>query len=95
MLWKNEPKYHMMKLILPDRTSQNVYKRIKNPVRKVLYLFALHSSKKNFKEHEDKLVGVLDMIEGIEYHYKKIHFYEKAARRLVIEHERLKDDEHS
>lgn len=82
----------MLKLILPDNTSKKIYKRIKNPIRKIVHLFALHSSHQNFKTYEDKLVGVLDMIKGIEYHFRKITNYEKAACRWVTEIENLRDD---
>ncbi len=82
----------MLKLILPENPSITNYKRIKNPVRKILHLFALRSPHQSFKTHEDTLVGILDMIKGIEYHFKKIKNYEKAACRWVTEIENLSDD---
>ena len=79
----------MLKLMLPEKVSKSDYKRVKRHERKIIYLFALASKQQRFQANEDALVGVLDMIGGLEYHYKKIKHYEKSAYKRVLEIESL------
>lgn len=80
----------MLKLVLPENISFGKYKRVKSPTKKIVYLFALMSKQQRFQENEDTLVGVLDMVGGLEYHLKKIKRYEKSAYKRVLELEALR-----
>lgn len=80
----------MFKLVLPESVSKINYNRVRIPRKKIVYLFALVSKQERFQENEDTLLGVLDMVEGLEYHYKKIKRYEKSAYKRVLELESFK-----
>ena len=75
----------MLDLILPPSPKKSIYKRITNPVRKISYLLALHATHRLYLLDKDKLRGVLDIIEGLEYHIKRIRNYERAACRRSLE----------
>lgn len=75
--------------MLPENITLAKYRRIKKPAKKIVYLFSLVSKQERFQENEDALVGVLDMINGLEYHFKKIKRHEKSAYRRVLELESL------
>jgi hypothetical protein len=75
----------MLQLILPPSPKKNIYRRITNPVRKISYLFALHATHCLYLEQKDRLRGILDIIDGLEYHIKRIRNYEKAACRRSLE----------
>lgn len=48
----------MLELILPSNPKKATYKKISNPFRKILYLFALHSDHPLYLKHKDNLIGV-------------------------------------
>lgn len=75
----------MLELILPSNPRKATYKKISNPFRKILYLFALHSDHPLYLKHKDNLIGVLDIIDGLEYHIKNLRHYEKAACNRSVE----------
>lgn len=79
----------MLQLLLPQSPRNNIYKKITNPLRKISYLFALHATHYHYLEKKDRLIGVLDIIDGLEYHIKRIRNYEKAACRRSLELEPL------
>jgi hypothetical protein len=55
-------------------------------------LFAEHAHSESFQEHELEFVGILDMVEGLEYHYKKFIRMENSQhiRMENSQHKRLK-----
>lgn len=62
-----------------------------NSSQKIVYLFGAYKNSTCFQEHEDSLWGILDMIEGLEYHYKAIIKYEKRARKKFLLREGIFD----
>ena len=75
----------MLELTLPSNPKKATYKKISNPFRKILYLFALHSDHPLYLKHKDNLIGVLDIIDGLEHHIKNLRRYEKAACNRSVE----------
>ncbi len=75
----------MLKLNLHPNPKKHVYSRISNPVRKTAYLFALCATHPLYSKHKERLGGVLDILDGLEYHIKKIRTYEKRACRFVTD----------
>src|SRR5690242_116333 len=75
----------MLELILPSNPKKATYKKISNPFRKFLYLFALHADHPVYLEHKENLIGVLDIIDGLEYHIRNLRRYEKAACNRSVE----------
>jgi len=73
----------MLELNLHLNPKKAVYSRISNPARKAAYLFALCANNPLYSKHKQLLGGVLDMLDGLEYHIGKIRTYEKAACRFV------------
>ena len=69
----------MLELTLPTNPNKATYKKISHPVRKILYLFALHADHPLYLEHKNNLIGVLDIIDGLEHHITNLRRYEKAA----------------
>ncbi len=69
----------MLELRLHQNPKKHVYTRISNSVRKASYLFALFGTHPLYLKHKQKLGGVLDMVDGLEYHMRKIRIYEKKA----------------
>lgn len=57
-------------------------------MRKIAYLYALHASTPLYKNHQETLGGLIDIVEGLEYHFKKINNYEKAACRRLLQLEK-------
>lgn len=73
----------MLDIILPANPRKNTYFRIKmhsRPIYKIRYLFALHKTHPHYLKHGENLLGILDMIEGLEYHIKRL----KIMRKLGI-----------
>jgi len=73
----------MLELNLHPNPKKAVYSRISNPVRKAGYLFALCANNPLYPKHKQLLGGVLDMLDGLEYHIGKMRTYEKAACRFM------------
>lgn len=73
----------MLELKLHPNPKKHVYSRISNPVSKTAYLFALCEHHPLYSKHKNHLGGVLDMLNGLEHHIKRIRIYEKAACRLA------------
>lgn len=73
----------MLELNLHPNPTKAAYIKISNPVRKAAYLFALCKDTPLFLKHKHLLGGILDMLDGLEYHIGKIRTYEKAACRFV------------
>lgn len=69
----------MLELTLPANPKKATYKNIFHPVRKILYLFALYAIHPFYVVHKDNLIGVLDIIDGLEHHIKNLKRYEKFA----------------
>lgn len=75
----------MLELTLPTNPKIAIYRKISHPVRKVLYLLALHAGHPFYVEHKDNLIGVLDIIDGLEHHIKNLRRYEKSACNRSVE----------
>ena len=63
------------------KTSKKLTDRIKTPVKKLHHLFSLYSDHKFYKNHEPFLLGLIDMVAGLEYHFKQHSKYEEKAKR--------------
>jgi hypothetical protein len=75
----------MLELTLLGNPKKATYKRISHPVRKIFHLFALHSNHSLYLQHKNNLIGVLDIVDGLEYHLKNLRRYEKAACNRSVE----------
>lgn len=53
----------------------------KSHTTRVWQLFAQNKNSKALKEHEVELIGIPDMVNGLEYHYKKFQQLENTQRR--------------
>lgn len=69
----------MLNLTLPTNPKKATYRKISHPIRKIFYLFAIHADHPFYVEYKDNLIGVLDIIDGLEHHIKNLRRYEKAA----------------
>jgi hypothetical protein len=68
-----------LKFILPKRTFRKKLACIKQPIKYLNHLFGCYP--KAFKNNEENLGGLFDILDGLEYHYKKHLMYEKRASR--------------
>ncbi|MGD2168712.1 MAG: hypothetical protein PVI40_00530 [Chlamydiota bacterium] len=75
----------MLEFELHPNPKKHIYSKFSNPRRKTAYLFALCANHPFYLKHKEKLIGVLDMLEGLEYHIKKIRTYEKAGCRRMAD----------
>lgn len=82
----------MLKLLLPRRLSSNHYRLMKNSSHKLLQLYSQCSTHASYLSYEDQIGGLLDIMDGLEYHHKKISRYELAAQRLVVKLELAKSN---
>ncbi len=74
----------MLELHLPENIT-----RAKYPSKKIVCLFALVSQQELYQKNKSALIGVLDMIEGLEYHHHRIKKYEKSGSKRVRELQEL------
>ncbi len=74
----------MLELKLHPNPKKNIYLKISNPARKVVYLFGLCAHHPLYSKHKNQLGGVLDMLGGLEHHIKKMRYYEKVACRFAL-----------
>ncbi len=81
----------MLELKLHSNPRKLADSRISNPVRKIGYLFALYSNHPFYSKYKEQLIGVLDMLEGLDYHVKKIRVYEKAACKRISDLNELRN----
>jgi hypothetical protein len=75
----------MTNLNLKPNPKKGTYLKILDPSRKAAYLFALYANHPLYLKHKERLAGVLDILDGLKHHYKKIVGYEKRASKFVKE----------
>lgn len=61
--------------------ESNSKSKSKRCVSKIQQLFAKNKNVRVLQEHEFELLGILDMVNGLEYHYKKFVRIEKNQRK--------------
>ena len=81
----------MLEPQLPQNPSKRTYSKMANCKHKVSCLFALQSSHKRYQENKDNLIGIVDILDGLEHHYKKIKNHERAGSRRLIKIDKSKD----
>ncbi len=64
---------------LPKKISQKRIEKIKNPQKRLSYLFSFYSQTPIFIENKKNLGGLFDIIHGLEYHHKRHCIFEKNA----------------
>lgn len=69
---------------IPD-PSPSSYRQCKEPIRKIHLVFALSASKDEFRTYGERLLGIMEMVEGLKYHYVRIRGYERSARKRAVE----------
>ena len=62
---------------LLKKTSKKKLARIKQPNKYLYHLFSCYP--KVFKDNEEKLGGLFDILDGLEYHYKRHLVYERRV----------------
>lgn len=85
----------MLDLRLHSNPKKSVYSRIANPTRKTAYLFALCAPHPFYSKCKNQLIGILDMLDGLDYHIKKIRTFEKAACRRMADISALRNKKES
>lgn len=73
----------MIQLNLPKKNFSKIPSNIKKMVTKIRYLFGVYRGK--YKTNEDSLIGIFDIIDGLEYHYQNISKVEKRNQKLLDE----------
>lgn len=70
----------MLEFRFPPKLSLKRIARIKNPSKKLFHLFSYYSESEAYNTNKNNLGGFIDMIEGLEYHFKRHCMFEKKAR---------------
>lgn len=69
----------MLDITLPKKTSLKIYQQTKKSRKKLLHLFACYPVK--FQEKKNLWIGLLDLLDGLEYHHGKIACIERSIQK--------------
>ncbi len=80
-----------IELRLPKRTSKKRLCNIQNPKKRIWHLFGIYSAA--YQDHKNELMGFIDMIGGLEYHFRRHQSFERRANKGLpygdVSHEAL------